>query len=128
VASPLVQPYLTQQNPCPGSGPRILGVADHQGHHNILKRAELSQQVVELKDKADPPIADDGQLSFVHSGEQLPPDAYFPACRPVQPAQQMEQRALAGPAGADHRHYLSDLHLEIDSLEDGELGPVAVEK
>jgi hypothetical protein len=43
----------------------------------------------------------------------------------VQSAQQVQQRALAGPRGPDHRDDLAGLHGQVDALQHGHIEAVA---
>ena len=72
VVEPVGQPHLRQH---------LLGAArasaagqppDQPGHHGVLERGELGQQVVALEDEADRLVAEAGQLLLVEGGQVAP--------------------------------------------------------
>jgi hypothetical protein len=56
---------------------------DEPGHHGIFQGAEFGEEVMELEDKADVPIAHLGQLSVGAAEKILPLKEHFPFRRPV---------------------------------------------
>src|SRR5437764_6642866 len=59
---PPCQPYTAQQLFCAPSCSLRLPATDAERHHHILQRAELSQQMVKLKDESNAPVTKDRKL------------------------------------------------------------------
>ena len=78
------------------------------GHHDVLERREVGQQVMELEDEADLAVAERRQLALVHGrqrrGRRTTP---APDGRPVERAEHVQQRALADARLADDDHLLA---------------------
>jgi lipoprotein-releasing system permease protein len=75
----------------------------------------VSAQVMELIDESERPVAHGTARSFRELGERRAFDAHFTAGRQVEPAEQVQQRALARPRRADDRDALADRDVEIDA-------------
>src|SRR5262245_19565278 len=95
------------------------GMRDQQRHQNVLERRQLGQQVVELKNEAEGLIPQ--RVPF--AGRQVI-DA--PAGKldraligPVQRAEQVQKRALAGTRGADDAEELALVNIELDAAQHG---------
>ncbi len=109
----------------PAAGARLLPPPDQQRHHHVLERGELGQQVVELEDEADLPIA---QVVLLLGGQRLilgtvQRDAA--AGRFVEGAEEVQQGALARTARADDGDDLATVHREVHMLQHFQQGAVA---
>ena len=72
-----------------------------QRHLDVLDDRVLRQQVVRLKDEAEVGAADLGELVVVHPGDVDVAQEVVAAGRPVEAAEDVEERGLAG-AGRPH--------------------------
>ena len=86
---------------------------------------ELPQQVVKLEDEPDLPVTHLGERRRTEFAEDLPVETNRTRRRGVQGAEQVEQRALPGAAGADDRDELSAIHGKVHTGEDLDRGAVA---
>ncbi len=96
------------------------GVADHQRSQDVLQKRQFGQQVVELEDKAENPVAKlvagaDGQVVEPFAVEQD-----FADVGRVEQAQQMQQRALSRAGLADDRKEFALFRADIDAAEHGD--------
>src|SRR5262249_36246375 len=73
--------------------------------------------MVELKDEADVAVAELHQRVVVERGEVGVGEMNRPRVGAVQPAQQMQQRALADAGRTDDRHHLSMRDAKIQISE-----------
>jgi hypothetical protein len=80
-----------------------------QRHGHVVQRAELGQQVVELVDEAQVLVAPQALFGRAHAGEVAPHQPHRARGRRVQPAQQVQQRALARARRAHHGQRLAAL-------------------
>ena len=87
---------------------------DEPRHHGVLERGELRQQVVELEDEADLPVAELRQPRGVHRRHVDAVEGDRAGRRGVERPQDLEQRRLADPRGADHRGHLAGREVEVE--------------
>ena len=80
---------------------------DRERHRDVLQRGELRQQVVELVDEAERAVAHARRVPSPSARRSRALDADLARRRRVEPAQQVQQRALAGARGADDRDALA---------------------
>ena len=85
--------------------------AYQQRHGDVFQRGEFRQQVVELVDETERTVAQFAALRLVHLRYILSQDADAAAGDGVEPAQQMQQGALAGTGCADDGDALAALPL-----------------
>jgi len=97
--------------------------ADPQRHGDVVARAELGQQVVELVDEAQVAVAQRALLRGAQPGERLLHQRDAAGRRRIQPAQQVQQRALARARSTDDGHGLARAHREVHALEHGHVQP-----
>ena len=95
---------------------RLLVVQQYR-EQDILLHGQLRDQVERLKHKADVPAAEDGALPLFHGKQISPVQQHLAGGRGVQPAQQIEQSALAGTALAHHGHKFALGHREAHVLQ-----------
>jgi hypothetical protein len=81
--------------------------ADAQRHRHVVQRAELGQQVVELVDEAQVLVAPAALFGRAHRGEVAAHQGHAARGRRVQPAQQVQQRALARARRTHHGQRLA---------------------
>ncbi len=111
---PLAEPDAPEQllRPAARVGQRDAG--DAHRHLGVLERAELGQQVVELKHEPDVPVPerDDG---WTRQRRQVRVADHDRACvRAIQPAEHVQERALADSRRADNRHHLAGLDHQVE--------------
>src|SRR5262245_21331472 len=70
--------------------------------------------MVELKDEADVPVAELDERRIRQRQQRSLPHLDRSGIRPIEPAQQVQERALANARRADERHHLASLNVEID--------------
>ena len=100
---------------------------DAQRHADVVQRAELRQQVVELVDETQVPVAQPALFRGVQAGHLLPHQLHRARGRRVQPAQQVTQRALARTRGADDGERLAGMHLEVHAAQHLHVQPALAE-
>ena len=91
--------------------------ADRERHRDVLDRGELRQQVVELVDEAERPVAHAAALGLVERRERASFDRDVARGRIVEAADEVQQRALARARRADDRHALAVAHVEVDAVQ-----------
>ena len=95
--------------------------ADQQRHRDVLQCAELGQQMVELVQEAERPVAQTGERALPHRVHPLSAQADLAGRRGIEPAEQVQQRALARTGTADDSDTLAGTHLEVDAAQHGHL-------
>ncbi len=78
---------------------RGLGTAQAEGHLDVLRRGQDGDQPEGLEDEADGVAAVLDELLLAERGDLAPVDRDAAGCRPVEPADHVQQRRLPG-AGA----------------------------
>jgi hypothetical protein len=89
--------------------------ADHQRHRDVLECAEFGQQVVELVDEAQGAVAHAPALRLGQRHERSALDRHLARARRVEPAEEVQQRALARARRADDRDALARRHVQVDA-------------
>src|SRR4029077_18001478 len=69
--------------------------------------------MIELVYEPQRPIADAALLRFAYRGDVLALDEDLACAWRIEPAQYVQQRALAGPGGAHNRHALALLYVQV---------------
>ena len=133
----MAEPHLLEHRPGLGIGLQARHAPDVQRHRNVLERAELGQQMMELIHETEALVAQAAALGVAHLAQVPPHQPHRPGARHVQPPEQVQQRALARArcandgdalAGTDPERYPAQ-HLDgvrtlpktlgqIDALED----------
>ena len=124
-ARPVRQPLAETDPPQQllGARPRLgrRHPRDPHRHLGVLERGELRQQVMELEDEADVAVA-----------EARPPRRpAAPSARrrrstiaagvgAIEPAEHVQQRALADAGRADNRHHLAGLDRQVEIAQHGQ--------
>src|SRR5438067_1860310 len=75
--------------------------SDPARHRHVLRRGELGQQMMKLKDEADVVIAESRELVIRHRRELGVAYADAPRVGTIESAEEMEQRRLADAARPD---------------------------
>ncbi len=91
---------------------------DKRGHRHILQRRELGQQMVELIDETDMPVAELRQLVVGQTVEIHAVNDHLSPIRLVQRADDVQQRRFAGPGRTDNRHDFAVLYRQGDLFQD----------
>ncbi len=105
----------------PGLGHRQ--AADAKRHGHVVQRAELGQQVVKLVDKAQVRIAQAALFGRAQTGQGRAHERHFAAGGRIEPAQEVQQGALARARGADDGHRLAGMHLQVDAAQHFDIEP-----
>ena len=100
------------------------GASDELGHHHVLERRELPQQVVKLEDEPDEPVPDLAGLPRPQTGEVHAAQPDRTAARAVERAEEVEERGLPCPARADDRDRLPLRNAQVYPPEYLEFTPV----
>ena len=95
--------------------------AVEEGRLHVLLHRELGDQVEGLEDEADAPVAQRGELRVVEARDLPAVEEIVAARGAVQAAEDAEQRRLARPRGAHHRHRLAGRDLEAHVAQRGDL-------
>ncbi len=93
--------------------------ADAQRHGDVVLRTEFGQQVVELVDEAQVLVAQFALARGRERVQRLALQLHGAGGGRVEPAQQVQQRALARTRGADDGQRLAGMHVQIHALEHG---------
>ena len=91
--------------------------AIEQAVGDVVERGLATEQVELLEDEADPPCAQRGQPPVGHARHVVPGDPDGPLGRPVERAEEVQERRLARAGRADDRDELAALDPEVDRLE-----------
>ena len=113
----LGQPYLRQHLACRLARLRARLAANAQRHGHVVQRAELRQQMVELVDEAEVTVAPAPLFGRIQRGEVAAHQFDLARGGRIQPAQQVQQRALARARGADDGQRLAGTHLQVDATQ-----------
>ena len=76
--------------------------AQHGWEQDVFKCGQFIDEMVSLEDEAEIAVSDGGALAFLQSSEVPPAAGDFAEVGHVDKAEDMEERALAGAAGAGH--------------------------
>jgi hypothetical protein len=117
VLEALAEADLGERAPRPLERGRPVHAADEKRHRHVLDRGEFRQQVVELVDKPQRGVAHAPALRLVHRAERPALHAHAAGRRCIQPAEQVQQRALARARLAHDRHALARAHGEVHARE-----------
>jgi hypothetical protein len=90
---------------------------DKAWHHRVFKGAEFGEEMMELEDKPDMPVAHLGQLSVRPLAKILSLKENLPLRRTVQSPQNMQEGTLAGPGNSFDGQHLSRKDGQVDPLE-----------
>ena len=96
---------------------------DPERHRHVVERAEFRQQMVELVDKPEVPVAHVALCARAQSGQVLAHQLHAATGRRVQRAQQVQQGALARSRCADDGQCFAGMHLQVDALQHGHVEP-----
>ena len=111
-AGPMGQP-LTESDaraavPRPGRGtPAASAARDAHRHLDVLERGELRQQMVKLEDEPDVSVPERHDLGIGQRGQHRAVDDDGPLLGAIEPAEDVQQRALAGARCADDGEHLA---------------------
>ena len=93
-----------------------------QRQRDVLRRGQPGEQVVVLEHVADRAAAQPGLGVARHARQRVAADEHLAAGRVLQAAGDGQQRALARPARAHHRHHRARLDDEVDAAQRVHLG------
>src|SRR5205085_5943250 len=88
-----------------------------QWHLDVVDRAHPRDQVERLKDKADLPVANPGELVLGQVGDVIAVEDVGARAREVEAADDVHQRALAGARRSHDRDEFSFRDMERDTFE-----------
>jgi hypothetical protein len=92
--------------------------ADQARHHDVFECREVRQKMVELEHETDRAIAKASQVALALCRDVDSPHEDLTRRRPLESAEQVQERALADPRLTDDRHGLTGTDPEIDPRED----------
>ena len=95
--------------------------AQMQRQPDVLETRQRRQQIEELKDESDLVAPHPGQRLVGQAAERFAVDADVAGGRPIETANQIEQRRLAGAGRSDDRHHLAARNGQGDVVERGHL-------
>ena len=95
--------------------------ANPQRHGHVVLRAEFGQEVVELVDKTQVTVAPLALLGSAERREQLALQLHAALRGRIQPAQQMQERALARARSAHNRQRLPGVDFQVHALQHGHI-------
>ena len=84
---------------------------------NIFAHVHCRQQIEKLKNEADPAAAELRQRCVIRGMQRDTVDENFAACRPIEPGEEMDERALAATARAPDCHELITRDLERNAIQ-----------
>src|SRR5687767_15360383 len=87
--------------PTAGPSPKV------EGQRDVLQAGQRRQEVKELENEADLVAPNSGQSIVRLSREGFTVDLNVSGRRPVETAEQVEERRLAGAGWTDERHHLA---------------------
>ena len=87
--------------------------ANPERHRDVVERREFRQQMVELIHEAERAIAQLVALALLQFRERLAEQRHAAGARLVEPAEHVQQRALARPRRPDDRQLLAAMHLQL---------------
>ena len=91
----------------------LLAAVVEQRQLDVLERRRARQQVEALEDEADLRVAEIASSSFDMPRDVLAVEEVVPARRPIEAAEDVHERRLAGARRARHRHELAGLDVEL---------------
>ena len=95
-------------------------VRDHLRHQDVFEGGEFGQQVVELEDEAEGLVAQLVALAGRQVVDASAVEADAALVGPVEGAEQVQQRALAGAGGADDAEELAGADVQVDAAQDAD--------
>jgi len=113
VCRPRAQSDFIQPRQCVRGGFVPVSTANQQRHHHVFQRREFRQQVVNLPNKPNFPIAKVRLLGLCETRYLSTSVVYRTRGRPVQTAQHMQQGALAGPALSNQGQHFATLYIQV---------------
>ena len=106
------QPQTLQQLLCPRQPRLTLHARVHRRHFHILRRRQVRQQVITLKNKAKVLAAQRGQRIAVQRRHIGSRHAVGAAGRLIEAAENIHQRRFPRTRGPDDRHHLTGVNLQ----------------
>ena len=91
--------------------------AEQHRQLDVLRRADVRQEVEVLEDESDAAVADLGELVAGHAADVFAAQLVGAVGRGVEAAEKVHQRRLAGAGRADDGHHLTGRDVEVDALE-----------
>ena len=86
---------------------------NQQRHADVFQGAELGEQMVELIDEAQRPVAQQTALFFIQGRQLFARQPDTASARRIQTAEHVEQGALARTGAADNRHALAGQQFQL---------------
>src|SRR5437762_6524473 len=116
----LAEAHTSQQLFSTRAGLRQRHPRDAHRHLGILECGELRQEVMKLEDESEPPVPERDPLRVRQFGQVDVANRDGAAVRMVEPAEHVQQGALADAGRPDNRHHLPRAHVEVEALKDGQ--------
>ena len=90
---------------------------NHSRNHDVFERGEFGEELVELKDESDMPVAEVGQFATVERQHVGTVDKEAARIGLVECADDLEQRGFACAAGPYDADNFAFFNVEVDALE-----------
>ncbi|MNV61693.1 hypothetical protein D3C71_1542140 [compost metagenome] len=111
----MAQPYSLQQRRCAMTGFRDRRLADQQWHADVFQRGEFRQQVVELVHETQRAVTQQAALLLTQRRQFFTVEPDTALGWRIKTAQQVEQSTFARTRGADNRHALTWMQLQLQT-------------
>jgi hypothetical protein len=117
VPGPIGEVDLRQERVGASTRRRGRAAGQQGGQFDVLLRGELIHQEVRLEEEADLVPPEPRECAFGEFVDALPGDRQRTATRPVEPADQVQQRRFAAAARAHDRDGLAAIDVKVDRVE-----------
>ena len=118
VAGSFQHPHVVQKAAGPFQRLFFRSARHKRRQHHIFERRKIFEQVMKLKNKPNVLFAVCRQGSLPQRGNFEPVDQHRPRIRLIQPAQNVEEGALAAATLPAYRNGCATLNLKTESLQD----------
>ena len=95
-------------------------LTDQCGNEDVFQHGALRQEVMVLKDETDVPVAVVGEAAFAEGERILAVEPHGAGSRPVERAEDVQQRALARAGRPHDGEGVAALHLQADAAQHGQ--------
>jgi hypothetical protein len=118
VVPPVGEPHELQNLVEPFAVVLQLLAVQEEGEHHVLFQVQVGNQIIELKDEPDIAPPEQALFRVFHRGQLPALHAKGPRRRGIQPADQVEEGALAGAGWPHDGEELPLLDIQVNACED----------